>query len=124
MHRLLAHLAGDYILQSDWMAAAKVYGTGRDSRKAAAAHAALYTACFVPMTRNPLRLAIIGITHGLLDHFRPLPKVIYFKNQMLSPRSWPVTEAAATPFWLHIAHIHHPALGHKRAGADLPPPVN
>lgn len=100
--RLVAHMVGDYVVQSDWMAAAKVYGTSKDARKAASAHAALYTACFVPLTRNPVRLAVIGITHGLLDHYRPLPKLIHRKNRLLSPSSWPVTEVDALPFWLHI----------------------
>jgi hypothetical protein len=102
MSRLVAHLVGDYVVQSDWMAAAKVYGDSKTARKAATIHASLYTACFVPFTRNPIRLAVIGITHGLLDHYRPLPKLIHRKDVLLSPVSWPATEADKVPFWLSI----------------------
>lgn len=102
MRQLLAHLVGDYVVQSDWMAAAKVVGQPHDKRSAAIAHAALYTACFVPLTRNPLRLAVIGVTHGLLDRYRPLPALIHRKDVLLSPTDWPATPAKDVPFWLHI----------------------
>jgi hypothetical protein len=102
MRRLLAHMVGDYVCQSDWMAAAKVYGQSKDARKAAAIHAALYTACFLPLTRNPLRLAVIGVTHGLLDHYRPFPKLIHRKDVLLSPAAWPATPAQDIPFWMTV----------------------
>jgi|SRR6478609_8390071 len=101
MRRLIAHLIGDYIIQSDYLAQAKTHRTGYGV-KAATAHALLYTACFLPLTRNPLRLAIIGVTHGLLDHYRPLPKLIHAKDKALSPRGWPATRPSELPFWLHI----------------------
>lgn len=102
MRRLIAHLVGDFILQSDWMAAAKVIGQPRDSRKAAAIHAALYALPFVLFTRNPARLAVIGVTHGLLDHYRPFRQLIYRKNVLLSPGYWPATAPDAIPEWLTI----------------------
>ena len=102
MRQLIAHLIGDYVVQSDWMAAAKVYGTEHDRRSAAVLHAALYTACFIPLTRNPIRLAVIGVTHGLLDRYRPFPALIHRKNVLLSPAGWPATPAADVPLWLRI----------------------
>lgn len=102
MKSLIAHLVGDYVLQSDWMAAAKVYGSEHDSRQASIAHAAFYTACFIPLTRNPIRLAVIGITHGLLDRYRPFPELIHQKDKLLSPVNWPATPAADVPVWLRI----------------------
>lgn len=48
----LAHLFGDYVAQSDWMATRKTSEHGP-----AAAHALTYTACFLPVTRNPKALA-------------------------------------------------------------------
>jgi hypothetical protein len=99
--RLIAHLVGDYLVQSDYLALAKTQRT-REGVRAAAIHAALYTACFVPFTRNPLRLAVIGITHGLLDHYRSLPALIHRKDQLLSPSSWSATPAKDVPFWLHV----------------------
>lgn len=102
MRRLIAHLVGDYCVQSDWMAAAKVLGSPYDRRAAALAHAALYTTCFVPFTRNPLRLALIGVTHGVLDRYRPLPLLINWKDRLLSPSGWPATPSEDVPFWLHV----------------------
>jgi len=102
MRQLIAHLVGDYVVQSKWMAAAKVYGSPDDRRQAAVIHAALYTACFVPLTRNPWRLAVIGITHGLIDRYRPLPRLINAKDIILSPVSWPHRMSDEVPFWLHI----------------------
>jgi len=102
MRRLLAHLAGDFLLQSDWMAAAKVIGHGRERALAAASHAAIYAACFVPFTRNPARLAVIGVTHALIDAYRPLPWLIHHKDRLLSPRSWPAAKPSEVPWWLMI----------------------
>jgi len=120
VRQLIAHLVGDYVVQSDYLAQAKTHRTDYGVR-AAAVHAALYTACFVPLTRSPWRLAIIGITHGLLDHYRPLPKLIATKDWVLSPRDWNVTPPEQVPFWLHIvvdntAHlvINEVALGWRK----------
>lgn len=101
MKKLIAHLVGDYVLQSDYLAQAKTHRTDYGVR-AATYHAAIYTACHLPLTRNPLRLAVIGITHGLLDHYRPLPKLIHAKDEILSPGDWHATPASDVPFWLHI----------------------
>ena len=101
MKKVIAHLLGDYVVQSDYLAIAKTH-RNREGVRAAAAHAAIYTACHLPLTRNPIRLAVIGITHGLLDHYRPLPKLIHRKNVLLSPAGWPATKPEETPFWLHI----------------------
>jgi Protein of unknown function (DUF3307) len=99
--RLLAHLVGDYVVQSDWMAQVKTRRS-REGVAAAAVHAALYTACFLPLTRNPFRLAVIGITHGLLDHYRPLPELIAAKDNLLAPPDWSHNNADDVEFWLHI----------------------
>lgn len=101
MRQLIAHLIGDYLVQTDYLAAAKVQRT-RVGVRAAVWHAASYTACFLPLTRNPLRLAVIGVTHGLLDHYRPLPRLIAAKDKALTPRGWPSTPAKDVPFWLHV----------------------
>ena len=46
----IAHLVGDFMLQTDWQAANKYGGLGRDPRARAAlvSHVAIYTLCFVP----------------------------------------------------------------------------
>lgn len=101
MRALIAHLVGDYVVQTDYQAVAKTH-RNLEGVTAAALHAVSYTACFLPLTRNPLRLAVIGVTHGLLDHYRPLPALIHRKNVLLSPSGWPATKPAEIPFWLHI----------------------
>ncbi|HEY5785133.1 MAG TPA: DUF3307 domain-containing protein [Microlunatus sp.] len=101
MRALIAHLVGDYIVQTDYLALAKVQRT-REGVTAAILHAVGYTACFLPLTRNPIRLAVIGVTHGLLDHYRPLPALIHRKDVLLSPASWPAGKPEEMPFWLHI----------------------
>lgn len=82
MARLLAHLTGDYIVQTDWMANEK---TSRSLP--AAAHALTYTACFLPLTRDWRRLAIIGGTHFVIDRWRLAKHVAWAKNQ-LAPKAW------------------------------------
>jgi hypothetical protein len=46
----VAHMVGDYLLQTDWQARHKLGGLGRDgvARRALLAHVATYTLAFVP----------------------------------------------------------------------------
>ena len=65
MKRLIAHLWGDYIVQSTWMA------DNKTSRSLPAlAHAASYAACFLPLTRRWQPLVVIGGTHFAIDRWR------------------------------------------------------
>ena len=77
MRRLIAHLVGDYVVQSDWMAQTKT-----KSSKSAAAHATSYAACFLTETRDPRALAVIGGTHYMIDHWRLARYVVWAKNQV------------------------------------------
>jgi hypothetical protein len=92
--QLLAHMAGDYVVQSDWMAQTKT-----SSHLPAAAHALSYAACFLPLTRDPKRLAFIAASHFVIDRWRLARHVVYAKNQLV-PRSWryPWTEAKRTGY--------------------------
>lgn len=83
--QLLAHAAGDYVCQSDWMAVEK---TERSERGvvAAAAHALSYTAWFLPLTRSPRALATIAGTHFIIDHWRLAKRVCWAKNQLAPAR--------------------------------------
>lgn len=76
MKRLLAHLVGDYILQTHHEAVEKT-----NSWVPAATHAAKYAAAFLPLTRNPKALLIIGGTHMVLDHYRLAKHVNWLRNQ-------------------------------------------
>ena len=77
MKQLVAHLFGDYILQTDHEA-----NTKTEAWLPAATHAAKYTACFLPLTRSPKALAVIGGTHMVLDHYRTAKRVVWAKNQL------------------------------------------
>jgi hypothetical protein len=105
----LAHMAGDYVVQSDWMAQEKV-----KRWPPALAHAASYAACHLILTRDPVALCIIGGTHAVIDRYRLARHVVWAKNQ-LAPRSWryPWSQGKATGYhedrppwmavWLMIA---------------------
>lgn len=73
--QILAHLVGDYILQSHWMATEK---TKRSL--AAAVHAVTYTLPFLFLTLSPVALAFICGTHFAIDRFRLARFVVWIKN--------------------------------------------
>lgn len=85
--QFVAHLVGDYILQSHWMATEK---TKRSS--AAAIHAACYTLPFLLITQSPLALAIIVGTHFIIDRWRLARFVVWAKN-------WPWQRHFANDRW-------------------------
>ncbi len=99
IQRLLAHMAGDYVLQSHWLATEKV-----KSHTPAALHAASYTACFLPLTRNWKALAIIGGTHFVIDRWRLARHLVWLKNQVAPAAYRPEHTATGygpdTPVWL------------------------
>jgi len=82
MARLLAHGFGDYGIQTDWMASEKTKHS-----LPAAAHALTYTACFLPLTRDWRRLAVIGGTHFIIDRWRLARHLAWAKNQ-LAPKAY------------------------------------
>lgn len=78
---ILAHMTGDYVLQSDWMASDKT-----SNKKAALAHVLTYAIPFILLcTRNPIALFIIVSTHFVIDHWRLARYVCWAKN-FLAPR--------------------------------------
>jgi hypothetical protein len=100
--RFLAHAVGDYVVQSNWLAQTKT-----TSHTTAALHAGSYTACFLPLTRSPWRLAVIGGTHYVIDHWRLARYVVWAKNQAApAEHRYPLTDAGPfgygpdTPDWL------------------------
>jgi hypothetical protein len=101
---LLAHLAGDYLIQSDWMANEKTKRWWP-----AVAHAVTYGLPFLLVTQSPLALAVIVVTHAIIDHYRLARHMVWVKN-FLAPRSYwhPWSECSATgyhqdrPAWLAV----------------------
>lgn len=77
MKNLLAHLVGDYVLQTHYEACEKT-----KHWLPAATHAAKYTAAFLPITRNPKALATIGLTHMVLDRYRLAKHLNWARNQI------------------------------------------
>lgn len=101
---LIAHMLGDYVIQSDWMAAEKTKRWWP-----AVAHAATYTLPFLIVTRSPLALLVIGVTHAVIDRYRLARHVCWAKNQ-LAPAAYraPWSECKATgyspdkPAWMSV----------------------
>lgn len=80
--QVIAHLVGDYILQSDWMAAEKT-----KKNLAALAHVATYVLPFLFLTRSLPALAVIVGTHFVIDRWRLARYVCWAKN-WLAPAGW------------------------------------
>jgi hypothetical protein len=103
MKQLLAHLFGDYVLQTHWEATQKT-----EKSLPALSHAIKYTAGFVPLTKDWRALAVIGGTHYVLDRYRLAKQVSWAKNQLApaeSRYSWEEGKANAgypesVPPWL------------------------
>jgi hypothetical protein len=83
-NQLVAHLVGDYLLQSDYMATGKTR-----SNTAALLHAFTYTLPFLFLSQQFLPLLVIGYTHFVIDRWRLARYVVFAKN-FLAPRAmWP-----------------------------------
>jgi hypothetical protein len=94
--QIVAHLVGDYLLQSHWMATEK---TKRSY--AAAAHAITYAAPFLWITLDPWALAAIVGSHFVIDRYRLARFVVWAKNGF----NGPVTATGYpddTPPWLAV----------------------
>lgn len=101
---LLAHLVGDYLIQSDWMAAEKTKRWWP-----AWVHAFTYGLPFLFVTQSPLALAVIVGTHAAIDHYRLARHICWAKNY-LAPAGYnrPWSECSATgygpdkPAWMAV----------------------
>lgn len=94
-----AHMVGDYLLQSHWMAQEKTKRWWP-----AIAHALTYGLPFLLITQSPLALLVIVGTHAVIDHYRLARHVVWFKNQLAPRRFRPGHTATGypnnTPAWL------------------------
>ena len=76
MEQLLAHIFGDFILQSDWMAMNKNKKTLN-----CLVHVLIYTSVFLLLTTSWKALFVIGGTHFIIDRFPIIvKKLIWWKN--------------------------------------------
>lgn len=100
----LAHFIGDYLLQSDWMAQEKTQRWWP-----AIAHALTYGLPFLILTRSVPALAVIVVTHAIIDHYRLARHVVWAKN-LLAPKRYrhPWSECNSTgyhqdrPIWMAV----------------------
>ncbi|KAB7752778.1 DUF3307 domain-containing protein [Mycolicibacterium mucogenicum] len=97
----LAHMVGDYLIQSDWMAQEK-------TRRwwPAIAHGVTYGLPFLLVTQSVAALAVIVGTHVVIDHWRLARHVVWFKNQ-LAPYAFRPPHTATghgpdRPDWLSV----------------------
>ena len=106
MEQLLLHLIGDYVLQTDWMARAKVRASF-----AAACHAIVYSLPFLLLSPSLAAIAFIALSHFLIDRFRLARFVAFAKNKTTDWHlKWADCSATGFPsdvppghaFWLMI----------------------
>jgi hypothetical protein len=116
--QIVAHLVGDYVLQSDWMANKKT----RYSIPAAV-HALFYTLPFLFITLSWQALLIVAVSHFVIDRWRLARFVCWAKNFI----GWPPTcygfscgtENHVTHFdWMYLAWRSCSATGYNK---DKPP---
>ena len=100
--QIVAHMIGDYILQSDWMANEKT-----KKSVAALAHVLAYVVPFLFITSNISVLLVIMTTHFAIDRWRLARYVCWFKNSTLGS-VFPWAECSATgyhkdkPVWMSV----------------------
>lgn len=81
MKELIAHLIGDYVLQSHWQATEKV-----KKSFACLVHVLLYGVPFYFIGASWTALFVIVSTHFLIDRFR-LAKYVCYAKQFIAPKS-------------------------------------
>ncbi len=75
--QLMAHVVGDYVLQSHWMAVEKGRGWG-----AAVLHGLSYMVPFLLLTHSPLALLVISASHVVVDRYRLAKYVVWARNTL------------------------------------------
>ena len=83
MEQLLAHLVGDYLLQTSHMAKNKIY-----SWPVAILHAFVYSLPFLFLTQSPAALAMIFGSHAIIDRYRLAHYLAMAKNMAGNPKRW------------------------------------
>lgn len=93
MNEFLAHLIGDYILQSHWMAVNKT-----KRWFPAIVHGLCYTLPFLFLTNNFIAISIICGTHIIIDRFGLAKYIARVKNWTFTESGYPDD----TPVWLWV----------------------
>lgn len=100
MVQLLLHLLGDYITQTDWMANNK-----KQHFHIAFLHAVVYTLPFLLISPSWTAIAVICVTHAIIDHWSLAKHLIFWKNKLTdSSLKWEDCSATgypnSRPIWL------------------------
>lgn len=98
---VLAHLVGDYLFQSHWMACEKTKRWWP-----AVAHGLTYTVPYLLVTQSLVALLVIGGTHIVIDRYRLARHVVWLKN-LAAPKAYRAGHTATgypdnTPPWLAV----------------------
>ena len=91
--QLVAHLVGDFVLQSDWMATEK---TKRSL--AALAHVTTYSIPFLFLRPSPAAVAFIAGTHFAIDRWQLARYVCWAKNWLSPNGNKPWSECRGTGY--------------------------
>lgn len=102
MEQLLAHIAGDYILQSRWMAEEKLKRWWP-----ATVHGVFYTSPFVLITTDWRALSVISITHIIIDRYRLVKRLLWLRDRLGPKTHWTTwgkfkNGYGGKPEWLHF----------------------
>lgn len=82
--QILAHLVGDYLFQSDWMANEKT-----KQSFAAAVHALCYSLPFLLFRPSLSAFAFIACSHFVIDRWRLARFAVFAKNFIAPRAAWP-----------------------------------
>ena len=102
LYIILAHMVGDYVIQSDWMAREK-------TRRwlPAVAHGVTYTIPYAFITQSIPALVVIAGTHVIIDRYRLAKHLSWLKNQVAPKRHRPEWAGGQfngysqhTPLWM------------------------
>jgi len=99
--QIACHLVGDYFLQSDWMATGKVKNIG-----VALIHGTAYSLPFLFLHPSLAAMAVMIVTHALIDRYRLAKHISWAKNWIspVRPKTWEECKATGydpdKPVWL------------------------
>lgn len=84
--QLVAHAAGDYVIQSHWMATEKTKRWWP-----ALVHAVTYSLPFLLLGASWPAMLVIVATHAVIDRYRLARWFVWWRNMMFAPRAffWP-----------------------------------
>jgi hypothetical protein len=107
--QLLAHVFGDFILQSDWMALNKNKKT-----IPCLVHVILYTSVFLLLTTSWKALLVIGGTHFIIDRFPIIIKRLIWMKNFIGPKwDYPYFDACSFTGYYDDSPYNECKLGRK-----------